>query len=129
SMHLLTASQTPLVEALNLVEKMISFYPMEAALPHIRNGILQGEALHASLARFPVFNKRMVSLIKVAEEVNQLDMIFEKLSHQYSDEVEHQTGMIGSVIEPIMIIFIAVFVGFILIAMYLPLFELSTTIG
>ncbi len=71
----------------------------------------------------------MLSLIKVAEEVNQLDVIFGKLAKQYGDEVEHQTSLIGSLIEPVMIIFLGLLVAVILIAMYLPLFQLSSSVG
>jgi type IV pilus assembly protein PilC len=74
-----------------------------------------------------VFPKRLVSLVKVGEEVNQLDIFFDKIAKQYTDEIEHQTGLIGSLIEPIMIIFLGLVVGVILIAMYLPLFQLSNS--
>ncbi len=129
AMHLLCASKTPLVEAIGLVEKMIGFYPMEQALNKVQEQLMRGVALHHGLAGFKVFEKRMVALIKVAEEVNQLDTMFKRLSDQYSEEVEHQTSIIGSVMEPLMIIIIAAFVGLILVAMYLPLFQLSTSIG
>ena len=71
----------------------------------------------------------MISLLKVAEEVNQLDTMFAKLAKQYSDEVEHQTSIIGSLIEPIMIIFLGLLVAIILVAMYLPLFQMGSTVG
>jgi type IV pilus assembly protein PilC len=129
SMHLLIASRTPLVEAISMVEKMIGFYPIESSLQQVRAQLLKGESLHKGLSQFSIYDKRMVSLVKVSEEVNQLDSMFERLSNQYQEEVEHQTGIMGTIIEPLMIIFIALFVGLILIAMYLPLFELSTTIG
>jgi type IV pilus assembly protein PilC len=54
--------------------------------------------------------------------------MFDKLSKQYSDDVEHRTGTIGSIVEPLMIILIGLVVGFILIAMYLPLFNLGGAI-
>ncbi len=76
-----------------------------------------------------IYNKRMVELIKVAEEVNQLDTMFSKLAKQYSDEVEYQTSIFGSLIEPIMIIFLGVLISLMLIAMYLPLFQMGGTVG
>lgn len=129
SMHLLISAKTPLVDTLGLVARMIRFYPLEVASSSIQNDLEQGISLHESMRKFKVFDARMVALLKVAEEVNQLDTMFEKLAQQYSEEVEHKTGIMGGVIEPIMIIFIALFVGAILVAMYLPLFQLSTTIG
>ncbi len=129
SMHLLLVSRTPLVSALELVQKMVGFYPIETSLTTIRNDIMHGSSLNESLSKFPVYNKRMISLIRVAEEVNQLDLMFNKLSKQYSDEIEHETSMLGSVIEPLMIVFLGMMVAVILVAMYLPMFKLSSAFG
>ncbi|MFY9309383.1 MAG: type II secretion system F family protein [Bacteroidia bacterium] len=129
SMNLLISAKTPLVTAIELVKKMVGFYPLEISLQTIQDDILKGQPLHQSLAKFKIYNRRMISLIKVAEEVNQLDTIFLKLSKQYSDEVEHQTSILGSLIEPAMIIFLGIFVAIILVAMYLPLFQMSSTVG
>ena len=71
----------------------------------------------------------MVSLIKVGEEVNQLDIVFNRLKNQYMEEVDYQTSMASGILEPLMIVFVGIFVGIILISMYLPIFELSTSIG
>lgn len=129
SMNLLISAKTPLVKAIDLVKKMVGFYPIEASLDIIQEDIMKGQSLHTSLAKFKIYNKRMISLIKVAEEVNQLDTMFSKLAKQYSDEVDHQTSILGSLIEPIMIIFIGLLVGIILVAMYLPMFQMSSTVG
>ncbi|HTF05146.1 MAG TPA: type II secretion system F family protein [Bacteroidia bacterium] len=126
AMHLLLASKTNLTDALDLVQKMAGFYPIEHSLETIRRDILAGTSLHESLSKFPVYPKRMVSLIRVAEEVNQLDMMFEKLSVQLSDEIEHETSVLGSIIEPLMIMFLGVMVAVILVAMYLPMFKLGS---
>lgn len=129
SMNLLISARTPLVTALEMVQKMVGFYPIESSLTVIREDIMRGQSLHQSLAKFKIYNKRMISLIKVAEEVNQLDSMFARMAKQYSDEVEHQTSILGSLIEPIMIIFLGVLVAVILVAMYLPLFQMSSTVG
>jgi type IV pilus assembly protein PilC len=129
AMHLLLASKTPLVSALELAQKMIGFYPLEISLDTIQKKITQGSSLHESLSEYPVYSKRMISLVRVAEEVNQLDVIFGRLSKQYSDEIEHETSVLGSVIEPLMIVFLGVMVAVILVAMYLPMFKLSSSFG
>jgi type IV pilus assembly protein PilC len=108
---------------------MVQFYPIETALQKIESQILKGKNLHECLANYPVFNKQMVSLIKVAEEVNQLDKMFGKLASQYTLEVEHQTSTMSSLIEPVMILFLGALVAIILIAIYLPLFQMGSTIG
>lgn len=129
SLFLLTSSKIPLLEALELVQKMVAFYPISNSLEHVRNMILQGHSLNESLASYSIYDKRFIALIKVGEEANQLDMIFEKLSNNYSDDVKYQTGLVTSILEPVMIIFLGIFVAVILVAMYLPLFKLSSGIG
>jgi type IV pilus assembly protein PilC len=127
SMALLIGAKIPILKAIGLVNKMIGFYPLEVSLLSIEKDILQGIPLHKSMGEHGIYPRRMVSLVKVGEEVNQLEMFFSKIGQQYTDEVEHQTGLISSMIEPFMIIFLGLIVGVILIAMYLPLFQLSTT--
>jgi type IV pilus assembly protein PilC len=107
---------------------MIGFYPFEQALNTIESDILHGRLLNQSMAQFPVFDKRMLALTRIAEEVNKLDKVFAKLNTQYSEELEHQIGLIGSVLEPTMIVIVGILVAVILISMYLPLFQLSTSI-
>lgn len=128
SMTLLIGSKIPLLRSISLVRQMIDFYPIEMSLASIETYILKGAPLHTALSNYAIYHKRMISLIKVGEEVNQLEGFFDKIAKQYSDDVEYQTGMISSLIEPFMIISLGLIVGIILIAMYLPLFNLSTTI-
>lgn len=127
SMTLLIGSKIPILRAIAMIKQMIGFYPISEALTYIEGDILQGKSLHKSMSSHEVFPKRLVSLVKVGEEVNQLDIFFDKIAKQYTDEIEYQTGLIGSLIEPIMIIFLGLVVGVILIAMYLPLFQLSNS--
>jgi type IV pilus assembly protein PilC len=125
AMHLLLISKTNLLDALDLVQKMVGFYPIETSLVKIRQQVLAGKTLNESLGEFPIYPRRMISLIRVAEEVNQVDMMFDKLSVQLSEEIEHETALLGSVIEPLMILFLGVLVAVILVAMYLPMFKMG----
>lgn len=128
SMALLISSKTPMLQAINLVKNMMDFYPYEHALEIISEDIMRGKDLNESMRQFPIFDSRTCSLVKVAEEVNQLDTIFVKLNKQFSDELEHRIAMISNLLEPIMIIFVGVLVGVILVSMYLPMFQLGTSI-
>ena len=127
SMKLLINAKIPLVNAMDLMEKMIGFYPIECTIKHIRKDLMEGTPLYKSLAKFNIYSKRFTALTQVGEEVNQLDSIFAKLTSQYSDEVDHQTKLLSSFIEPVILIFLGLFVGLILIAMYLPLFQMSSS--
>ncbi len=125
---LLIGSKLTLSHAVQLVQKMTTFYPMQIALDKIEQGILRGKSLHESMSECPVFDKRAISLVKVAEEVNKLEDIFQTLSDQYSEQTEHTLGILGTLLEPVLIIFIGALVGVILIAMYLPMFQMGSAI-
>lgn len=127
SMKLLTGAKVVVNESLELVKNMIEFYPIEQALTVVINEVVnEGKLLNESLAAHSIFPKKLVSLIKLSEEVNAPELIYEKLHSQYVAEIEHQQALVGKLIEPIFIIVLGFFVGFILVAMYLPMFEMST---
>lgn len=127
TMKLLTGAKVMINDALDLVMNMIEYYPIEKALQSAkREVVMEGKLLNESLASHAIFPKKLVSLIKLSEEVNAPEVIYDKLHQQYSAEIEHQQAVIGKLIEPVFIILLGVFVGFILVAMYLPMFEMST---
>jgi type IV pilus assembly protein PilC len=127
SMKLLAGAKVMINEALDLVQNMIEYYPIEHALEIAkREVVLEGKLLNESLSRHTIFPKKLVALIKLSEEVNAPEIIFGKLHQQYSAEIEHQQAVIGKLIEPFFIIVLGLFVGFILVAMYLPMFEMSS---
>ena len=129
AMELLAGAKVPLINAIRLVKKMTGFYPIETSLGHIENKLTHGTPLHECLAGYKIYDKRMISLVKVAEEVNQLQEVFGKLKKQYNDDIDYRSNNISSLLEPVMIIIIGLFVGIVLIAMYLPMFQLSTNIA
>ncbi|WP_375605476.1 type II secretion system F family protein [Flavobacterium davisii] len=128
AMSLLITSRTTLINALSLTSKMISFYPIESSIETIKKDITKGASLSESLRKHTVFETKMISMIEVSEQINQLDSMFEKLTEQYNEEVNHQTKMIGVVLEPLLIIIIGVIVGVIMVSMYAPMFDLSKII-
>jgi len=125
---LLLGAKTPMIRSLQLVKKMIGFYPFEQAMEIMESDIMHGKLLHQSMSQFSFFDTRIISLVRVAEEVNQLEVIFTRLNTQYNDELEHKISMLSSLLEPVMIIIVGMLVAVILIAMYLPLFQLSSTV-
>lgn len=129
AMYLLIAAKHPLVQSLHLVREMISFYPIQQSLGDAETDIVEGESLSRSLSKHSIYSAKTIALLQMAEEVNKLDLVFAQLRDQFNDDVEYRSGLLSSVLEPLLIIFIGVMVGFILIAMYLPLFELSTSVG
>ncbi len=125
SMNLLLSAQTPLNSAIALVKKMVGFYPIEQSLDAVNEDLTRGAKLHESLGKFKVYERRMISLLRVAEEVKQMDVMFGRLAQQYGAEVDHQTKLLGNIIQPILLLLLGLVVGFIVLAMYMPLFQLS----
>ena len=125
ALSLLVKANMPLVRSIELSGKMIGFYPLEQIMNRIYQGLLVGEHLHKLMEQENFFDSKLTILVKVGEEVNQLGNMFEKLHQQLSDEVEHQASQMGSVVEPFLIIIVGGLVGTILIAMYLPMFQLG----
>lgn len=128
TMALLIGSRIPMIQALELVKKMIGFFPIEDSLTAVAAEVMSGRSLHASLSSHKIYPPKMISLIKVGEEVNQLDLFFNKIAAQYSSEVEHRTNVLSKFLEPLIIVSLGLVVGVILIAMYLPLFKLGQSI-
>lgn len=128
SMNLLITSKTTLITSLSLTSKMIGFYPIEKSIEQIKEDITRGVSLSDSLKKHSVYENKMVSMVEVAEQINELDSMFGRLTEQYNEDVNHQTKMIGVVLEPMIIIFIGLIVGVIMISMYAPMFDLSKII-
>ena len=127
TMRLLISTKIPLLRAIAMSRHTIGFYPFEHSLKKVEQDIMEGKSLHMSLQEFPIYPPKMIQLVKVGEEINKLDYFFENIADQYVKEVEHQTGTVSKLIEPLIIIFLGLVVGFILISMYLPMFEMSNS--
>jgi len=127
TMRLLISTKIPLLRAISMSRQTIGFYPIEESLKKIEQDIMNGSSLHAGLSAFPIYPPKMIQLVKVGEEINKLDYFFENIADQYVQEVEYQTGTISKLIEPLIIIFLGLVVGFILISMYLPMFQMSNS--
>ncbi|GAB3433161.1 type II secretion system F family protein [Niabella aquatica] len=129
TMQLLLSAKVPLVQGLALSKQVMGFYPIEQALAQMEEDILKGIPLHQSMAAQKVFPSKMVALVKVGEEVNQLELFFKNLAERYTEDLDYQTMQISKFIEPAIIIILGLVVGVVLIAMYLPMFNMGNTIG
>jgi type IV pilus assembly protein PilC len=72
------------------------------------------------------FDKKMIALTRVGEEVNKLDSVYQQLLKQYSEDLETRVKAMNSLLEPVMIILVGCIVAIILVSMYLPIFKLGT---
>ncbi|WP_428741586.1 type II secretion system F family protein [Tenacibaculum sp.] len=125
ALNLLLSSRVSLVESLGFVKMMIGFYPIESSIDRIKDDIVKGSSFSDSLKKHKIYDVNLVSMVKVSEEVNELDEMFNYLTEQYTEEVDTKSKRLGVLIEPFIIIIIGGLVGTIMIAMYLPMFDLS----
>ena len=129
TIKLLIGSKVHLLEAIDLLGKIIGFYPVEKALTEIKTKISNGLALAESMEPYPFFDKKMIAMTRVAEEVNKLDVIYDQLYKQYSEELDVKIKTMNNLLEPALIIIVGLLVGVILISMYMPIFQLGTSLG
>ena len=128
-MKLLANSKISITESLEMSSSLISFYPLKEAINNINKNVVRGAKLSESFREHSIFNTRIITLLKVAEETNQTEFIFEKLYEQYSKELDYKSKQFTNLLNPMLTILIGAIVGVILIAMYLPMFKLSSVIG
>ncbi|MFC6859194.1 type II secretion system F family protein [Zunongwangia atlantica] len=128
-MKLLANSKISITESLEMSRSLISFYPLKEAIKRINENVVKGAKLSASFREHAIFDTRIITLLKVAEETNQTEFIFEKLYEQYSKELDYKSKQFANLLNPLLTILIGAIVGIVLIAMYLPMFKLSSVIG
>jgi len=130
ALSMLSTAKLPMLYALELISDMIPFYPLKSILEQIKTDIKKGDSLSESMKQFGhFFEKSTVAMLVVAEETNKTEFIFSKLSEQFEQKVMRQSKTLTTVLEPVIIVLVGLVVGVILVAMYLPMFKLSTVIG
>lgn len=128
-MHLLISSNIPLLRSLQMLEDTIRFYPFNRSFGEIARKIIEGGSFGDNLGLYEeLYGKKLVALIKVGEETNTLEEMLFQQATDITTELEYKLKLLGSVLEPLLILGIGIFVAFILIAMYIPMFKLGQTI-
>lgn len=120
----LTAAGVPLMLSIDITGKTGGNVAVEEAMDEVTASVKRGGTLAAPLAKAPVFPAMVTHMVGVGEETGALDTMLEKVAEFYEDRVEASIKALTSILEPIMIMVIGGMVGFVVIAMYLPLFEL-----
>jgi type IV pilus assembly protein PilC len=119
----LTGAGVPLLQALEITGKTGGNIVVEEAMDGVIASVKRGGTIAAPLAQAPIFPAMVTHMVGVGEETGALDTMLEKVAEFYEDQVEASVKALTSILEPIMIIVIGGIVGFIVISMYLPLFE------
>ncbi|WP_244998040.1 type II secretion system F family protein [Clostridium bowmanii] len=122
------ASGVALVQALEVVQKVVGNKVAEKALEAIKEKVLKGVSLGEAIGETTIFPIMLHSMIKIGEESGSLDDILDKTANFYDEELEASLKKLTAMIEPLMIIVMGVVIGFIVIAMMLPIFDMGKTV-
>lgn len=125
----LTYSGVPILDALNTVKDTTGNAAMAQAIHNIHNSIRSGENIAKPLRASKICNEMVVNMVEVGEETGELDKMLTKVADNYDDEVDRAVEAMVSLIEPIMIVFLGGTVGFIVIAMFVPLIKIMQGLG
>ena len=123
------SSGVPILEGLNIVSKTSGNKVVEDALLKTRQSISEGRTIAEPLAETGIFPAMVVQMIAVGEATGALDTMLTKIADFYDDEVDVAVDAMTALLEPIMMVFLGVVVGGMIVAMYLPIFKLASTVG
>ncbi|MGO9248984.1 MAG: type II secretion system F family protein [Solirubrobacteraceae bacterium] len=124
----LTSAGVPLLQALEITGRTGGNIAVEEAMDGVIASVKRGGTIAAPLAQAPIFPSMVTHMVAVGEETGALDAMLEKVAEFYEDQVAASVKALTSIMEPIMIMVIGAMVGFIVISMYLPLFEVYNRI-
>lgn len=120
----LVTSGVPILQALNITRETAGNVIVGEAIGKVHDSVKEGESIVQPLEASGVFPPMVISMIDVGEETGQLPEMLLKIAEVYDDEVDNAVAGLTSLLEPIMIVFLAVVVGTIVIALFLPLIEI-----
>jgi len=122
-------SGVPILDALKIVAQAMGNAVIERALLSARTGIEQGNTLSSSLEGKPCLPLLMVRMIAAGEKSGRIDEMLESVADSYDDEVEAMLATLTSLMEPFLMVFLGIIIGGIVLAMFLPIFELGSVVG
>ncbi len=125
----LLSSGVSILESLSIVAKTAGNKVIEDALFTARADISEGRSISDPLKESGVFPPMTVQMIQVGESTGALDAMLNKIADFYEDDVDHLVANLTSLLEPVLMVFLGVVLGGLIIAMYLPIFQLGNVVG
>ena len=125
----LLASGVPILQALQIVRDTAGNRVIVNALQTVHDAVKEGESMTDPLAASGVFPPMVVSMVQVGEETGALADMLTRIANTYDDEVDNAVAGLTAAIEPALIIFLAVVVGTIVIAMFLPMIKIISSVS
>lgn len=120
----LLSSGVPILQAITITKDITGNFYFSTALNRVHDSVRDGETLAAPMERETVFPNMVTSMIDVGEETGEMADMLNRVADNYDEDVDNAVAGITSIIEPVMIVFLAVVVGFIVIALFLPIVEI-----
>jgi len=124
----LLSSGVPLIEGMDICARTAGNKIVELALLNSIEAIKEGETIAAPLARENVFPPMVIQMIDVGESAGALDAMLSKIADFYDEEVDTAVDGLTALLEPVLMVFLGIVVGFIVVAMYLPIFKMGETV-
>jgi type IV pilus assembly protein PilC len=124
----LISSGVPILDGLEITAKTAGNKVIEYAVLEVRQAVTEGKTLAEPLMKSRAFPPMVTHMIAVGESTGALDAMLNKIADFYDDEVDAAVGNLTSMMEPFLMVFLGGSVGFIVVAMYLPIFKLITLI-
>lgn len=125
----LISSGVPILDGLTIVAKTAGNKTVEEALITARQSISEGKTVSEPLGQSKVFPPMVIQMIAVGETTGALDAMLSKIADFYDDEVDSAVAALTSLLEPMLMVFLGITIGFIVIAMYLPIFQMGSVVG
>src|SRR5580765_8256179 len=125
----LISSGVPILQALTIVRETAGNVIISNAVTAVHESVKEGETITAPLEACGVFPPMVISMVDVGEQTGALPEMLLKIADNFDEEVDNAVAAMTSLLEPIMIVFLAVVVGSIVIAMFLPLIDLMNKVG
>src|SRR5690349_21465873 len=122
----LVTSGVPILQALNITRETAGNAAIARAIARVHDSVKEGESIDQPLEASKTFPPMVVSMIDVGEETGKLPEMLLKIADVYDDEVDNAVAALTSMLEPIMIVFLAVIVGTIVLALFTPLISIIT---
>lgn len=125
----LVSSGVPILDGLDVVARSAGNKVIEEAVNYTRAKVAEGKSIAGPLDETKIFPKMVIQMIAVGESTGAMDVMLSKIADFYDDEVDNAVDALTSLIEPMMMIVIGGMVGFVLIAMYLPIFSMADNLS
>jgi type IV pilus assembly protein PilC len=124
NLAMMMAAGVPILRSLTIVGAVANNWVVEQALNKVGESVRQGKSIAEPLAKEPLFPSMVTQMIAVGEDSGALEVMLRKISEFYDQEVEAMTEQLTALIEPIMIAVIGVLVGGMIVALYMPIFDI-----